>query len=195
MLTAESIRAVTENRTLARRAAAITSWLYKAMSVRSTISPLRSGPPAPAAFAACKASVTSRPEPRGIDGMDLLRHGRMNRLFGGVRAPSRLGTFLRTFTSGHVRQLDSVAASSDRQQPLAAPVICATRLRKGSTNSEYTRSRRLRRVSGSTFTEPILMPSSAAAVVRTTFVGSRHSSASVLNLLSLGKATRLSTYG
>jgi len=45
-----------------------------------------------------------------IDDMDLLRHGGMDRLFTGVRAPSTLGTFLRTFTFGHVRQLDSVAA-------------------------------------------------------------------------------------
>jgi hypothetical protein len=29
-----------------------------------------------------------------IDDMDLLRHGAMGRLFGGVRAPSTLGTFL-----------------------------------------------------------------------------------------------------
>ena len=45
-----------------------------------------------------------------IDDMDVLRHGAMARLFGGVRAPSTLGTFLRTFTFGHVRQLDAVAA-------------------------------------------------------------------------------------
>jgi len=122
-----------------------------------------------------------------IDDMDLLRHGGMDRLFGGVRAPSTLGTFLRTFTFGHVRQLDSVAATmlaelatrspllagADQiahidlddtvkatygyakqgagfgysgvkglnaliatvSAPLSAPVICATRLRKGSTNS------------------------------------------------------------
>ncbi len=122
-----------------------------------------------------------------IDDMDLLRHGGMDRLFGGVRAPSTLGTFLRTFTFGHVRQLDSVAsvmlselarrtpllAGADQvayvdvddtvkatygyakqgagfgysgvkglnallatvSTPLSAPVICATRLRKGSTNS------------------------------------------------------------
>ncbi len=122
-----------------------------------------------------------------IDDMDLLRHGGMDRLFGGVRAPSTLGTFLRTFTFGHVRQLDSVAATmlaelatrspllagADQiahidlddtvkatygyakqgagygysgvkglnaliatvSTPLSAPVICATRLRKGSTNS------------------------------------------------------------
>src|SRR5450759_4831399 len=40
---------------------------------------------------------------------DLLRHGGMDRLFGEVRAPSTLGTFLRAFTFGHVRQLDAVA--------------------------------------------------------------------------------------
>ncbi len=32
----------------------------------------------------------------------------MSRLFSGVRAPSTLGTFLRAFTFGHVRQLDAV---------------------------------------------------------------------------------------
>jgi hypothetical protein len=45
-----------------------------------------------------------------IADMDLLRHGGMARLFTGIRAPSTLGTFLRSFTFGHVRQLDSVAA-------------------------------------------------------------------------------------
>ncbi|MDO3398144.1 IS1380 family transposase [Nocardioides sp. SOB44] len=45
-----------------------------------------------------------------IDDMDLLRHGGMGRLFGGVRAPSTLGTFLRSFTHGHVQQLDKVGA-------------------------------------------------------------------------------------
>lgn len=42
-----------------------------------------------------------------IDDLDLLRHGGMGRLFGGVRAPSTLGTFLRSFTHGHVQQLDA----------------------------------------------------------------------------------------
>ena len=45
-----------------------------------------------------------------IDDMALLRHGGMGRLFSDVRAPSTLGTFLRTFTFGHVRQLDAVAS-------------------------------------------------------------------------------------
>jgi hypothetical protein len=33
-----------------------------------------------------------------IDDLDLLRHGAMARLFGGIRAPSTLGSFLRSFT-------------------------------------------------------------------------------------------------
>jgi len=122
-----------------------------------------------------------------IDDMDVLRHGGMDRLFTGVRAPSTLGTFLRTFTFGHVRQLDAVASrflialtknapilpGADQacyvdiddtikathgyakqgagygytkvkglnaliaivSTPLSAPVIAATRLRKGGTNS------------------------------------------------------------
>ena len=45
-----------------------------------------------------------------IEDMALLRHGAMKRLFSGVRAPSTLGTFLRSFTFGHVRQLDAVAS-------------------------------------------------------------------------------------
>lgn len=45
-----------------------------------------------------------------IDDMDLLRHGGMGRLFAGVRAPTTLGAFLRSFAFGHVRQLDAVAA-------------------------------------------------------------------------------------
>jgi len=122
-----------------------------------------------------------------ISDMDLLRHGGMDRLFNGVRAPSTLGTFLRAFTFGHVRQLDAVAsrflvglarnapilpgagqgcyvdiddtikATYGYQKqgagygytgvkglnalvaivstPLSAPVIAATRLRRGGTNS------------------------------------------------------------
>jgi hypothetical protein len=119
--------------------------------------------------------------------MDLLRHGGMGRLFEGVRAPSTLGTFLRLFTFGHVRQLDAVAAGflarlvavtpllpgagqvafvdvddtvratygyakqgagpgytgvnglnallATISTPLSAPVIAATRLRRGAVNS------------------------------------------------------------
>jgi len=45
-----------------------------------------------------------------IEDMDLLRHGGMGRLLAGVRAPTTLGTHLRAYTFGHVRQLDAVAA-------------------------------------------------------------------------------------
>ncbi len=43
-----------------------------------------------------------------IDDMGLLRHGAMGVLFGGVRAPSTLGSFLRSFTWGNVLQLQKV---------------------------------------------------------------------------------------
>jgi len=44
-----------------------------------------------------------------IDDCDVLRAGRTRRLLGGwVPAPSTLGTFLRAFTFGHVRQLDKL---------------------------------------------------------------------------------------
>ena len=39
----------------------------------------------------------------------LLRHGGMGRLFAKAYAASTLGSFLRAFTFGHVRQLDAVA--------------------------------------------------------------------------------------
>src|SRR3954454_12572068 len=45
-----------------------------------------------------------------IHDMGLLRHGGMGRLFTGAYAPSTLGSFLRAFTFGHVRQLDAVAS-------------------------------------------------------------------------------------
>jgi hypothetical protein len=44
-----------------------------------------------------------------IDDCDVLRAGRTRRLLGGwLPAPSTLGTFLRAFTFGHVRQLDAL---------------------------------------------------------------------------------------
>jgi hypothetical protein len=43
-----------------------------------------------------------------IEDMDLLRHGAVPALFGGVRAPSTLGSFLRSFTWGNVLQLGKV---------------------------------------------------------------------------------------
>ena len=44
-----------------------------------------------------------------IDDSDLLRAGRTRRLLGGwIPAPSTVGTFVRAFTFGHVRQLDAL---------------------------------------------------------------------------------------
>ena len=60
-----------------------------------------------------------------IDDMALLRHGGMGRVFANAYAPSTLGSFLRAFTFGHVRQLDAVAsrflARLAEQAPLAGP--------------------------------------------------------------------------
>src|SRR6266566_1227726 len=48
-----------------------------------------------------------------IDDCEVLRAGRTRRLLGGwLPAPSTLGTFLRAFTFGHVRQLDRVLAET-----------------------------------------------------------------------------------
>lgn len=44
-----------------------------------------------------------------IDDLDIARHGGMRSLFTSVYAPSTLGSFLRTFTHGHVRQLQAAA--------------------------------------------------------------------------------------
>jgi hypothetical protein len=43
-----------------------------------------------------------------IDDVDIVRSGGMKTLFGGVYAPSTIGTLLREFTFGHARQLESV---------------------------------------------------------------------------------------
>jgi hypothetical protein len=45
-----------------------------------------------------------------IDDMAILRHGGMRRVFDACYAPSTLGSFLREFSFGHVRQLDAVAS-------------------------------------------------------------------------------------
>ena len=57
-----------------------------------------------------------------IDDLDVLRHGAMSRLFGGLRAPSTLGSHLRAYTWGHAAQLEKAArlflAALARQAPL-----------------------------------------------------------------------------
>jgi hypothetical protein len=58
-----------------------------------------------------------------IDDMDVLRHGAMADLFGGLRAPSTLGSFLRSFTWGNVRQADAVARQLLVRLAGAAPLL------------------------------------------------------------------------
>ena len=57
-----------------------------------------------------------------IDDMDLLRHGAMSTLSGGIRAPSTLGSHLRCYTWGNVSQLEKAGreflAELARQAPL-----------------------------------------------------------------------------
>jgi hypothetical protein len=64
------------------------------------------------AFPAAKVMALVAGMAAGADSiadMDRLRHGAMGSLFRGVRAPSTLGSFLRAFTHGHVKQLHAVA--------------------------------------------------------------------------------------
>lgn len=58
-----------------------------------------------------------------IDDMAVLRHGGMKKLFAGAYAPSTLGSFLRAFTFGHVRQLDAVAGRWLVNVAKAAPIV------------------------------------------------------------------------
>jgi hypothetical protein len=44
-----------------------------------------------------------------IDDLDALRHGGMDKLFAGIRAPSTLGSFLRVLSWGNVRQIEKVS--------------------------------------------------------------------------------------
>jgi hypothetical protein len=58
-----------------------------------------------------------------IDDLDLLRHGAMPVLFGGIRAPSTLGSFLRSFTWGNVLQLEKVSRLLLAELAGRAPVL------------------------------------------------------------------------
>ena len=70
-----------------------------------------------------------------IDDMDLLRDGAMETLFGGVRAPSTLGSHLRSYTWGNVRQLDKA------HRGLTAALAAGTRLLPGRERSRVRRYR------------------------------------------------------
>jgi hypothetical protein len=58
-----------------------------------------------------------------IDDLDLLRHGAMPALFGGIRAPSTLGSFLRSFSWGTVLQLQKVHREFLAELAARAPLL------------------------------------------------------------------------
>ncbi len=58
-----------------------------------------------------------------IDDMGLLRHGGMGRVFASAYAPSTLGSFLRAFRFGHVRQLDAVATRFLAELAARSPML------------------------------------------------------------------------
>jgi hypothetical protein len=66
-----------------------------------------------------------------IEDLDVLRHGGMGRLFGGVYAPSTLGSFLRFFTWGHSLQLEAAA------RDLLAALAARTPLLPGAATLAY----------------------------------------------------------
>ena len=61
-----------------------------------------------------------------VDDMALLRHGGMGRVFNNAYAPSTLGSFLRSFAFGHVRQLDAVASRFLTRLAELTPLVGAT---------------------------------------------------------------------
>jgi hypothetical protein len=58
-----------------------------------------------------------------IDDMDVLRHGAMPALFGGIRAPSTLGSHLRAFTWGNVSQLEKAGRGFLAELARRAPLL------------------------------------------------------------------------
>jgi len=58
-----------------------------------------------------------------IEDMAVLRHGGMGKVFTSAYAPSTLGSFLRSFTFGHVRQLDAVSARFLSGLAATTPVV------------------------------------------------------------------------
>jgi hypothetical protein len=66
-----------------------------------------------------------------IEDIDRLRHGGMGLLFDGVRAPSTVGTFLRSFTHGHNRQLHAV------HRQFLANLATVTQLLPGADEMAY----------------------------------------------------------
>src|SRR5664279_5559558 len=82
-------------------------------SVESLVTRIVTVPGGAGANAAAKVASIVAGMLTGADSildMDALREGAVGKVLPGVKAPSTLGTFLRAFTFGHVRQLGAVAA-------------------------------------------------------------------------------------
>jgi hypothetical protein len=62
-----------------------------------------------------------------IDDMDVLRHGAMSTLFGGVRAPSTLGSHLRSYTWGNALQLEKAGRELLAELARRAPLLPGAR--------------------------------------------------------------------
>jgi hypothetical protein len=58
-----------------------------------------------------------------IDDMDVLRHGAMGTVFGGIRAPSTLGSHLRSYTWGNVCQLEKAGREFLAELARRAPLL------------------------------------------------------------------------
>src|SRR5437764_13120671 len=58
-----------------------------------------------------------------IDDMGLLRHGAMDVLFGGVRAPSTLGSHLRSYAWGNVLQIEKAGRELLTRLSREAPLL------------------------------------------------------------------------
>ena len=58
-----------------------------------------------------------------IEDMGLLRHGAMTSLFGGIRAPSTLGSHLRSYTWGNVAQLEKAGGQFLAELARRAPLL------------------------------------------------------------------------
>jgi hypothetical protein len=65
------------------------------------------GPNAPSKVASIVAGMVAGAD--SIDDLDVIRHGGMDKLFDGIRAPSTLGSFLRAFSWGASRQVEAVS--------------------------------------------------------------------------------------
>jgi hypothetical protein len=64
-----------------------------------------------------------------IDDLEVLRHGGMDKVFTGVRAPSTFGSFLRSFTWGNVRQLEKVSRELLARLAAHTPLLPRSRSR------------------------------------------------------------------